>query len=312
MNIRVLFPALALALVASGCSVIEPERRPISTGPREQSAPIAKPPAAIAASPVGAGPVWPLDAPPIYAKSAILIDAQTGQTLYQKNADLVRQVASTQKVLTALLVVEDGSLDDPVTIQSIDTAVEPTNLGVRAGQTYSRRTLLTAMMVKSCNDAAAALARDVAGSTPAFAARMNARAAQLGATSSHFANPHGLPASQFSTARDMARIAMRVYRSSELRAMMRQPGYRFLFTSGRARYLEATNKLLGVSPGINGMKTGFTNAAGRCLITSANLGGRDYILVQLGSKTSYIFNDAERLIQWAAARRGAAFFASAY
>lgn len=310
MNLRVLFPALALGLLAGGCTVIEPERRPISTSPREQPANAPKPPSALAASPVAAGPVWPLDAPAIYATSAILIDAQTGQTLFQKNADLVRQVASTQKILTALLVVEDGGLDKTVVIQRVDTAVEPTVLGLRAGQTSTRRELLTALMVKSCNDAAAALARDVAGSTTAFSALMNERAAQLGAQSSHFVNPHGLPGPQYSTARDMTRIAMRVYRSPDLRSMMRLPGYTFRFSNGRTRSLQSTNKLLGVAPGVDGMKTGFTNAAGRCLITSATLNGRSYILVQLGSRTSYIFDDAARMIQWAASRHGGSIFAS--
>lgn len=310
MNLRLPFLALVLALGAGGCSVIEPEQRPPSAVPRETSQPAARPPAPVAVPPPAAGPVWPPEAPAIYAQSAILIDAQTGQTLFQKNADITRPVASTQKILTALLVVEHGSLTDPVTITGADTGVEPTKLGVRAGQVYPRGELLTAMLVKSCNDAAAALARDVAGNTEDFAAMMNARAAELGATSTHFLNPHGLPAPQYSTARDMARIAQRVYRVPEIRERTRLPYYRFQFTDGRTRLLESTDKLLGKFPGVDGMKTGYTNAAGRCLITSATIGGRSFILVQLGSKSSYIFDDAARMVQWAALQHGGSMFAA--
>jgi D-alanyl-D-alanine carboxypeptidase (penicillin-binding protein 5/6) len=115
-------------------------------------------------------------------------------------------------------------------------------------------------------------------------------------------NPHGLPAPQHSTARDMARIAYRAYHRPELREIMRQTFYAFRFNTGRVSYLETTNKLLGRCPGVDGMKTGYTDAAGRCLITSATLGGRHLILVQLGSKTSYIFNDAQTVLMWAAGR----------
>ncbi len=307
MNFRLLFSALVLAVGAGGCSVIETEQRPAAG---TATAPAPRPAAAVATVPVSAGPVWPLEAPSIYAQSAILIDAQSGQTLFQKNADVSRPVASTQKILTALLVVEHGSLADPVQITAADAGVEPTKLGVRPGQVYPRGELLTAMLVKSCNDAAAALARDVAGSPDAFAGMMNARAYELGATSTHFLNPHGLPAPQYSTARDMARIAMRVYRVPEIRERTRLPYYRFAFTDGRTRLLESTDKLLGRVPGVDGMKTGYTNAAGRCLITSATFGNRSFILVQLGSKSSYIFDDAARMMQWAALQRGGSLFAS--
>lgn len=213
-----------------------------------------------------------------------------------------RQVASTQKLLTALIIAERGNLDASVTIQSEDTDVEPTKVGFRAGQVYSRRQLLNALLVHSCNDAGAALARDAAGSTEAFAYLMNSRAQSLGANSSHFVNPHGLPAAQYSTARDMARIACRAYHRAELREIMRQTFYPFRFNSGRVNYLQTTNKLLGRMPGVDGMKTGYTDAAGRCLITSAALNGRHYILVQLGSRTSYIFSDAQMMLTWAASR----------
>ncbi len=262
----------------------------------------------IAADPPGAGPLWPADAPPIHARNAILIDAQTGRTLYQKFADTRTQVASTQKLVTALVLLDRGNLDSRVIITREDTLVEPAKLYLRSGQSYTRRALLSAMMVKSENDAAAALARDHSGSIGAFASEMNRKARELGAMDSFFLNPHGLPAPQYSTARDMAAIAYRAYREPVLRGLMATKFLTFVYADGRTRSLENTNKLLGRSPGVNGMKTGYTFAAGRCLISSAASGGREVILVQFGSKTSYIFDDADLLMRWGLARGGLPLF----
>lgn len=257
-------------------------------------------PPPIAQAPVGAPVLWPESAPVIFAKSAICIDARTGRVLFQKNADEPRQVASTQKLLTALIITERENLDGYITIAPEDTRVEPTKLGLRAGERYPRRVLLQAMMVKSSNDATAALARDHAGSEEAFAAEMTRVAYALGARSSLFRNAHGLPASQFSTARDMARIAFRAYQNPEIRAMASLQQMVFRHNSGRITTLKSTNDLLKKSSVHTGMKTGFTFAAGRCLISSANIGGREIILVQLGSKTAHIFKDAETVLFWAA------------
>ncbi len=239
------------------------------------------------------------DKPSLYATSAILIDAHTGKTLFEKNPDERRAVASTQKLLTALLVAERGGLDSYVTTAASDTRVEPTKLGFGPGERYTRRSLLNAMMVKSCNDAAEALARDYAGSSAAFAAAMNAKARQLGAYNSHFVNAHGLTEpGQYSTARDIAKIAYAAYRNPTLRQMMKMPSYTFRFNNGRVATLKATNSLLTRSDVFNGMKTGYTQASGRCLVSSMSRGGRDLILVQLGSRTKYIFDDAARVMQW--------------
>jgi len=256
-------------------------------------------PVPVAPASAGAASAYPTSAPAIYAASAIAIDAATGRTLYSKNADVERPVASTQKLLTALLVVQRGGLDGPVTVSSSDTGVEPSKLGISAGQSYTRRQLLTAMMVKSCNDAAACLARNHSGSVPAFASEMNRYSGMLGNTHSHFANPHGLTApGQYSTARDIARIAYAAYRNPALREMMALRGYTFRYADGRVRRLESTNQLLGISPFVNGMKTGYTVPSGRCLVTSARRAGRDVIIVQLGSNTKNIFADAARLVEW--------------
>ncbi len=277
-----LVPLLFLA----GCATLPREVR--------RASPATSP---VAAAPSNA-PVWPANAPGLAAQSAILIDARSGEVLFQKNADTPRVPASTQKLLTALLVSRHRNLDAMVTIAPEDTRVEPTRLGLRSGERYARRDLLQSILVKSSNDACAALARDHSGTEAAFTGQMNQAAWSLGARNSYFVNSHGLPAAQFSTARDMARIAFLAYRDPTLRRMMQQPVVYFRHNSGRVTRLEATNKLLKRSNAYNDMKTGFTNAAGRCLISSGRLNGREVILVQLGSKTRYIFDDAERLMAW--------------
>jgi D-alanyl-D-alanine carboxypeptidase (penicillin-binding protein 5/6) len=155
------------------------------------------------------------------------------------------------------------------------------------------------MLVHSANDCAAALARSHSGSLGAFAAEMNGIAARCGATCSHFVNPHGLPAAQHSTARDMARIAFRAYHNPDLREAMALRTYCFRYANGRFCFLDPTNRLLLRSPFFNGMKTGYTESAGKCLISSYSKGGRELILVQLGSHAKYIFDDAQRMMLWA-------------
>jgi D-alanyl-D-alanine carboxypeptidase (penicillin-binding protein 5/6) len=291
---KIIFPGLCVAtLLLTGCAFDEPAA---PQRPAASATTIAE------VAPQAPRSLWPSDAPPILASSAILIDARTGRTLYQKNADQPRQVASTQKLLTALIVAEQDPLDEPVRVAREDTVVEPTKLGLRVGESYSRRQLMRAMMVKSANDCAAALARSHSGSTGAFAVEMDRLASRCGATSSHFANPHGLPARQHSTARDMARVAFRAYRNPDLREAMAMRSYCFHYANGKLCFLDPTNRLLLRSPFFNGMKTGYTESAGKCLISSYSKGGRELILVQLGSHAPRIFDDAQRIVAWAEAR----------
>lgn len=283
-------PAL-LALLATfplvNCAPLSPDRNAVLVKP--------KVPPPLPSPPLPEGPP-----PVIFAESAIVVDAMTGRILAAKNPDSPRAVASTQKLMTALLVMEGGSLDKVVTIQASDGRVEPTKLYLKPGEQYTRRELLKVIMVKSANDVSMALARDVAGSKEAFAQRMTARARSLGMNNSQFQNPHGLTEpNQYSTARDLSILARKVYPYTFLRQCMRTRKFTFTYNDGRTKTVESTNKLLDRLSYVTGMKTGTTNAAGRCLVSSGSLNGRVVIAVVLKSNTANVWNDSEKLMRWA-------------
>jgi D-alanyl-D-alanine carboxypeptidase (penicillin-binding protein 5/6) len=233
------------------------------------------------------------------AISVLVEDARTGEVLYEKNADAVRAAASTQKLLTALIVAEEGYLDRRVVVQMVDTLAEPVRLNIKPGETYQRIDLLRALLVKSPNDVARCLARDNAGSIELFAEKMNARARALGATHSNFVNPNGLPMpDQYSTARDLSLIARAAYANPTIRSIVCLPQLVFRYANGRTRELENTNKVLKRLPYCNGMKTGYTEAAGHCLIASATVPGRDIIVVLLGDSKGGVWQDASALLSW--------------
>src|SRR5438132_624719 len=237
-------------------------------------------------------------APATGARSVMMVDARTGETLYEKNADEIRPPASTQKLLTALIIAEHGFLDRPVRVELIDTLAEPVKLNIKPGDTYQRIDLLRALLVKSPNDVARCLARDNAGSIEAFAEMMNQRARELGTTHSHFVNPNGLPVpGQYSSARDLSIIARTAYANPTIRSIVCLPQLVFRYANGRTRELENTNKVLRRSPYCNGMKTGYTEAAGHCLICSGSRPGRDIIVVVLGDSTA-VWRDASALLSW--------------
>jgi D-alanyl-D-alanine carboxypeptidase (penicillin-binding protein 5/6) len=238
--------------------------------------------------------------PPIAGESAIVVDYHSGRVLYAKNADVPRAVASTQKIVTALCVMDAGNIDKPVNIAASDAACEPTKLGLQAGEVYSRRELLKVLMVKSANDVGRALARDVSGSQEGFADTMNRKAASIGMRNSNFRNPHGLTEpGQYSTARDMAIAAREAYRSPLMRSYISTKAYTFRFNNGRTRLLENTNKVLKTLPYCTGMKTGTTNASGRCLVATGTLNGRSVIAVVLKSNSRNIWSDSSKLLSWA-------------
>jgi len=237
--------------------------------------------------------------PAVNAAAFIVLDARTGKVLHEKNADQQRPVASTQKLLTGLLVAEGGNLDERVVVKPVDTLAEPSKLYFKPGEVYERYKLLQVLLVKSMNDVARCLARDNAGSIEMFAAKMNAKARSLGMNNSNFVNPNGLPAAgQYSTARDMAKVAMAAYRNPIIRSIVKTKSVTWTFNDGRTRMFETTNQVLKNWALCNGMKTGYTEAAGHCLISSASYGGRDVIVVALGDSKA-IWNDSYRLLHWA-------------
>ncbi|QTN32109.1 D-alanyl-D-alanine carboxypeptidase [Akkermansiaceae bacterium] len=292
IHLRQLAICLFTIFTMTSCGGNPPQRRPQQ--PPQGSVPVR----------VGSIPRTP--PPAVVAESVLVVDLDSGRNLYAKNADSVRAVASTQKIITALCVLDAGDIDKTVVIQPDDTACEPTKLYLRPGERYTRRELLKVLMVKSANDVGRALARDVGGSQEGFANLMNRKCAQLGMRNSHFKNPHGLTEpGQYSTARDMG-IATRVaYRSPLLRSYFATKSFTFTYNNGRTRTIENTNKLLKTLPYVNGMKTGTTNASGRCLISTGTLNGRSVACVVLKSNTPNIWSDSEKLMRWALERPGA-------
>lgn len=238
--------------------------------------------------------------PKVAGQYVAVIDGKTGQFYHLKNADRKTPVASTQKLLTALLVIRSGGLDEKVLVQPEIAKVEPTVIGIKPGQYYTRRELLKGLLVRSGNDIAECLAIDNAGSVDAFSDRMNEFALLLGMTNSHFTNPHGLPDKrQYSTAHDMALLAFEAYQNPVIRAMIKIKSCNFHFSDGKKRTLTNTNKVLRSFPFCNGMKTGYTRASGKCLISSAHKEGQDRIVVIIGSSSATIWKSSRSLLEWA-------------
>jgi serine-type D-Ala-D-Ala carboxypeptidase (penicillin-binding protein 5/6) len=303
---RSLSPLRLICLLVYGGSIVACGVDTPSTRAGTRDLPMRPPVSRPAESAIRLGTIPQTPPPPIVGESSIVVDVTSGRVLYAKNADTRRAVASTQKIITALCVLDAGHLDQEVLIGAGDGNCEPTKLGLKAGETYTRRDLLRVLMVKSANDVGRALARDVGGGQEAFAEMMNRKCAALGMRNSHFLNPHGLTEpGQHSTARDMAIAARAAYRSPILRSMMATKSFTFRFNDGRTRLLENTNKVLRKLPYCDGMKTGTTNASGRCLISTGSLNGRSVIVVVLKSNTPNIWSDSEKLLRWALERPAA-------
>ncbi len=239
--------------------------------------------------------------PRVTADAAVLIDARTGRVLWGRQADQARAPASTTKMMTALVALELGHLDDVVTVTPAAAATPGSSAGLRAGDRYTLDNLLRGLLLRSGNDAAVAIAVHIAGSVPAFAGLMNARARALGLQNTHFENPHGLTAPLHeSSARDLALIA---------RAGLGIPAFAALVDSAESemrgydaatreirRELHNTNRLLMAYEWVDGVKTGTTSAAGNCLVASGTRNGMRLIAVVLHSDDRW--GDAMRLLQW--------------
>jgi D-alanyl-D-alanine carboxypeptidase (penicillin-binding protein 5/6) len=240
----------------------------------------------------------------VNAASAILMDGNTGAVLFEWNPDSQRPPASVTKILTALVVLESGRLSDTVVVSRTAAETGGFRLGLRAGQNISLSDLLAAILIRSANDAAVAAAEHVGGSLGGFVDLMNAKARELGMTNSHFANPHGLDQPfHYTTARDMAiltRVALehstfaQLVRTRETRVTIWKPGRRAL--TPQVRIVMSHNRLLGRIEGADGVKTGYTDSAGRCLVASASRGNQRMIAVLLNDP--HRWTDAVTLIEY--------------
>jgi serine-type D-Ala-D-Ala carboxypeptidase (penicillin-binding protein 5/6) len=242
---------------------------------------------------------------PLAAQSAAVVDSYSGEFLYAKNPDAKEYPASSTKILTALIVIEAGNLDQVVTVAPEDTKVEPSSLNLKPGQQFTRRQLLFGMLLKSANDVAMCLARDNAGSVPAFAEKMNLRAAELGATSSHFVNPHGLhDPNHYTTAHDLVLIARAAMQQPLFRQIVSTIYYTWRTPNGEVDQLRNHNRLLRHFAGCNGLKTGYTRAAQQVLVSSALRGGHEVVAVVLHTDKPGIWVDSKTLLTYGLIKLG--------
>ena len=230
------------------------------------------------------------------ARSAILIEAETGRVLYENNAHEALPMASTTKIMTALVALENGSLQDNVTAGEHAFGVPGTSIYLSMGEQLTLEQMLYGLMLASGNDAAVAVAEHIGGSVSEFCRLMTARAEEIGCENTVFTTPHGLPADgHHTTAWDLAMIT---------REAMKNPVFREIVSTQRAtlpwegheydRVLTNKNKLLSTYPGALGVKTGYTKAAGRCLVFSAEREGLSLIGVLLNCPDW--FNEAAALL----------------
>ena len=223
--------------------------------------------------------LFPLRVSAISAEKAIVLDAATGRVLYEKQADDRSLIASTTKIMTALVVCEQCNVLDRVRIPKEAVGIEGSSLYLREGEVLTVQELLYGLMLHSGNDAATALAIYCGGTVEGFAQLMNDEAARIGLTDTHFANPHGLDApDHYSTARDLAVLAAYAMENP----IFRQTVSTRNVTIGQ-RSLQNHNKLLWQVDGADGVKTGYTKAAGRILVSSAARDGRRLVAVTINA-----------------------------
>ncbi len=247
----------------------------------------------------GRGPVLTRDAPPnITAEAAVLIDAHTGIVLYERHARMRKFPASTTKTMTGLLCVEKGDLDRAVTISKRAAAVGEASLNLFEGQQITLNHLLVGVMLKSGNDASTAVAEAVGGDYATFVKMMNDRVTELGLTGTHFVNPHGLHhADHYSTAYDLAMIARAAMANERFSEIVGKQQITIPWPNRpEGRVIDNLNRLLPRWSAVDGVKTGYTTPAGRCLIASATVDG--WRLIAVGLKCQDSWSDCEALLRW--------------
>ena len=239
----------------------------------------------------------------ISSPCGILVEADTGKVLYSKNPDLRHANASTTKLMTAILALENCKLTEKVTASANAAAQEPTKLYLQQGESFVLKDLLYSLLIPSHNDTAVALAEHVSGSVPKFVKWMNKKAAVLGCKNTHFATPNGLDAGMdhYTTARDLAKIACYAWKKPMIRKIVKRQQGTITSLNGNTYTFRTTNKLLGNMDRVYGIKTGYTRKAGHCFVGMIQAGnGKTYISVTLGGPTSYArWADTRRLLQYA-------------
>lgn len=249
-------------------------------------------------------PAWSAE-PQLGAEAALIMDAANGQVLYEKNGNRSMYPASTTKILTAIIALEKTEPDDIVTVTREACLVDGSRIGLQEGERITMENLLYALMLESANDAAVAIADHIAGSVPEFAVMMNEKVKSLGASSSNFVNPNGLPNDEhFTTARDLAVISRYAMKNPEFRELVSTKSKVISRpTADRSKgppqeHLWNLNKHLRLYEGATGIKTGYTTVAGECLVASAEREGRELIAVVLRSQGTDRFTDARTLLDY--------------
>lgn len=233
--------------------------------------------------------------PDVGVPAYVVFDGSSRRVLAVHNPDIRRPVGSIVKLMTAHVVFEAGNPGRRVSVPPIRLAEDETSVELRQGEVQRRDVLTRAMLIASAGDAASALAKDVAGTPAAFAARMNEAANEMGLENTAFKNPNGLDApGQYSSARDVTDLAYRLMQRPQVRATVSRGTARL-----HGRSFAATNDLLGVYPGADGVKTGHTDEAGWCVAASARRGGRRIFVTVLGAETrERRARAARQLLDW--------------
>jgi D-alanyl-D-alanine carboxypeptidase (penicillin-binding protein 5/6) len=239
------------------------------------------------------------DPPAVSAPSAIVMEASTGDVVFERAADKRRAIASTTKLMTALLTMESTELGENVTASDYVAAPIESKLSLRPGERLTVADLMRGLMLESANDAAVTLAEHVAGSRAAFVRRMNRRARELKLRNTHFSNPIGLDeAGNYSSARDLARLAIELRRHSFVRKVADRTSAT-LKTGYRERTIRNRNTLLTKDRPVNGLKTGHTAAAGYVLVGSRRKDGVTLVSVVLGTPSiAARDSDSLALLRW--------------
>lgn len=238
--------------------------------------------------------------PKVYSRSAIVFDRNTKSILYEKDINTKRAMASTTKIMTCIIILENGNLNDTVKISQKSANTGGSRLGLKKNDSITVKDLLYGLMLRSGNDAAVALAEYMSGSIEEFANLMNEKAKTLGLTNTHFVTPHGLDdENHYTTAYELALLTDYALNNSTFSKIVNTKNYTITI-NGYSKALNNTNELLGYLNGVNGVKTGFTGNAGRCLVTSCARNNFNIITIVLGADTKKIrTTDSIHLIEYA-------------